>query len=91
MLRRLLRPNTHALQAVRRLATEREAQLEQRLRSALQATKVVVKDVSGGCGAMFQLEVESPLFKGVPLVKQHRMVKEVSAGRTHGALLRMAC
>jgi stress-induced morphogen len=88
MLRSLLRPNTHALQAVRRLATEREAQLEQRLRSALQATKVVVKDVSGGCGAMFQLEVESPLFKGVPLVKQHRMVKEVRAGCA--AWLRMA-
>ena len=77
MLARILRPTTRALHPLRRLSTSKEQLLEQQLRTALQATHVVVKDISGGCGAMFHLEVESPLFKGVPLIKQHRMVKEV--------------
>lgn len=32
---------------------------------------------AGGCGAMYNMEVESPLFKGKSLVAQHRMVNEV--------------
>lgn len=35
--------------------------------------------VPGGCGAMYNMEVESPLFKGKTLVAQHRMVNEVGA------------
>lgn len=31
----------------------------------------------GGCGAMYNMEVESELFKGKTLVAQHRMVNQV--------------
>lgn len=42
----------------------------------MKASKAEVEDISGGCGSMYRIEVESPLFKGKPLVAQHRMVKE---------------
>lgn len=33
---------------------------------------------AGGCGSMFDVTVISPEFKGMSIVKQHRMVTEVS-------------
>lgn len=45
-------------------------------RSKVEASKAVVHDISGGCGSMFKIEVESPLFRGKGLVAQHRMVKD---------------
>ena len=51
--------------------------MESTLLDALKATDVKVEDISGGCGSMYRVEVESPMFAGVPLVKQHRMVNEV--------------
>jgi len=33
-----------------------------------------VNDVSGGCGSMFNLEVEAEQFRGLSLVKQHKLV-----------------
>lgn len=41
-----------------------------------QATSVSVVDISGGCGAMYEIFVESNEFKGMPRVKQHQMVTE---------------
>jgi len=35
----------------------------------------------GGCGAMYNMEVESELFKGKTLVAQHRMVNQVRLKR----------
>jgi stress-induced morphogen len=57
----------------------REAKMKQLLLDQLKATFVRIEDVSGGCGAMYQMEVESPLFQGKSLVTQHRMVNQVSA------------
>ncbi|XP_037913846.1 bolA-like protein 3 [Hermetia illucens] len=54
-----------------------ESDLIDTLRSKFpQAAVISVEDVSGGCGAMFQISVESEEFKGVPIVKQHRMITE---------------
>jgi stress-induced morphogen len=36
-----------------------------------------VKDISGGCGSMYALDVTSDKFKGLKVVKQHRMINEV--------------
>jgi len=55
----------------------KEAIMQDQLRSALEATEVEVVDISGGCGSMYKVEIESPKFAGVPLVKQHRMVTEI--------------
>uniref|UniRef100_A0A0B6Y4I8 BolA-like protein 3 n=2 Tax=Arion vulgaris TaxID=1028688 RepID=A0A0B6Y4I8_9EUPU len=57
---------------------------EQRIIAKLQeafpdATHIQVADISGGCGAMYQICVESPSFLGLKTVQQHRMVNEVLA------------
>lgn len=36
-----------------------------------------VRDILGGCGSMFAITVESSQFKGIPMIKQHRLVNEV--------------
>ena len=41
------------------------------------ATDIVVVDVSGGCGAMYEVHVEAPQFKGLRTVGQHKLVTEV--------------
>ncbi|XP_059152309.1 bolA-like protein 3 [Physella acuta] len=43
------------------------------------ATEIQVADVSGGCGAMYQISIESPQFKGLPTIKQHRLVNQALA------------
>ena len=40
------------------------------------ATDIAVVDISGGCGSMYEVFVESPAFKGIRIVKQHQMVNE---------------
>lgn len=35
-------------------------------------------DFIGGCGAMYEISVISDQFKGMSIVKQHRLVNEVS-------------
>lgn len=56
--------------------TEAEARMTATLRAALEAAAVEVHDVSGGCGASYSVMVESERFKGLTLIKQHRLVKE---------------
>lgn len=53
--------------------------------------KLDVRDVSGGCGSMFAILVESEKFKGIPMIKQHRLVNEVlkdEIAKWHGLQLR---
>ena len=61
-------------------APERElTAAETRIRTVLEAqfqpTKLIVEDQSGGCGAKYAVLVVSEAFRGVPLVKQHRMAR----------------
>ncbi|KAG2732419.1 hypothetical protein G9P44_004836 [Scheffersomyces stipitis] len=46
------------------------------LKSEFEPKSLSVKDVSGGCGSMFAIVVESERFKGIPMIKQHRLVNE---------------
>lgn len=41
------------------------------------ARLIEVTDVSGGCGAMFEVNVVSQEFQGLNTVKQHRLINEV--------------
>ncbi|XP_012260993.1 bolA-like protein 3 [Athalia rosae] len=55
---------------------------EQRMISILRdrfpkAKLIEVTDVSGGCGAMFEVNVVAPEFKGLNTVKQHRLINEI--------------
>eukprot|EP00611_Tribonema_gayanum_P031742 TRINITY_DN9246_c0_g3_i4.p1 TRINITY_DN9246_c0_g3~~TRINITY_DN9246_c0_g3_i4.p1 ORF type:complete len:136 (-),score=34.95 TRINITY_DN9246_c0_g3_i4:125-472(-) len=56
-------------------AGSQEKAMETLLGKELKATKVTVEDISGGCGSMYSIAIESPLFKGLSLVKQHQLVK----------------
>ncbi len=40
------------------------------------ATDIAVVDVSGGCGAMYEVYLEAEEFRGSRLVKQHQMVTQ---------------
>lgn len=57
-------------------------QAEQKMTTILRnrfpkAKLIEVTDVSGGCGAMFEINVVAPEFKGLNAVKQHRIINEV--------------
>lgn len=41
-----------------------------------QAKHVSVVDISGGCGAMYEIVVESNEFKGLSRVKQHQLITD---------------
>jgi len=40
-------------------------------------SELLVQDVSGGCGTFYAITIASQAFKGLPIVKQHRLVTEV--------------
>ncbi|XP_068630800.1 bolA-like protein 3 [Battus philenor] len=55
----------------------KEQQLTEVLKRALPGiTYVSVEDISGGCGAMFEISVEAKEFAGLSRVKQHRLVTD---------------
>lgn len=61
------------------------------LQDKFQPKNLQVKDVSGGCGSMFAILVESEKFKGIPMIKQHRLVNEVlkdEISKWHGIQLK---
>ncbi|XP_037027865.1 bolA-like protein 3 [Bradysia coprophila] len=54
-----------------------EKELEEALKSKfVQAKNIQVSDVSGGCGAMYEIVVESSEFEGISRVKQHQMITD---------------
>lgn len=54
-----------------------ERGLFEKLNDALQPAKLQVRDVSGGCGSMYAIEVASSKFAGLSVIKQQRMVNEI--------------
>ncbi|XP_076046270.1 bolA-like protein 3 [Oratosquilla oratoria] len=58
-------------------AVSGEARLAQLLRERFpEATAIEIQDISGGCGAMYEVWVEAPDFKGLKRIKQHQMITE---------------
>ncbi|KAK3887396.1 hypothetical protein Pcinc_008513 [Petrolisthes cinctipes] len=54
-----------------------EVQLSSILRQSFpEASQVEVQDISGGCGAMYEIWVEDKTFKGLSKVKQHRLITQ---------------
>ena len=56
---------------------KREERMRSLLTEALTPAKLEIEDVSGGCGAMFVITVESEKFRDKKLLEQHRMVNGV--------------
>uniref|UniRef100_A0A7M4FF17 BolA-like protein 3 n=1 Tax=Crocodylus porosus TaxID=8502 RepID=A0A7M4FF17_CROPO len=57
--------------------TEGEAQVMRVLQEKFpQACAIKVVDISGGCGAMYEIHIESKEFKEKRTVQQHQMVNQ---------------
>ncbi|KAM0693399.1 hypothetical protein Q7P36_006654 [Cladosporium allicinum] len=56
---------------------QNELKIFNMLKEALNPVRLEVQDVSGGCGSMYALDIVSEQFKGLPIVKQHRLVNSV--------------
>mmetsp|Transcript_1076 Transcript_1076/g.2603 ORF Transcript_1076/g.2603 Transcript_1076/m.2603 type:complete len:119 (+) Transcript_1076:185-541(+) len=54
-----------------------EEEMTKILQSQLKPEEVSVKDVSGGCGSAYNIDVTSSLFEGKNKVQQARMVYEM--------------
>lgn len=58
--------------------TDIEKQVAEKIRAGLQnPTKVHVQDTSGGCGAMYRIEVVADDFKALSTLKQHQLVHKL--------------
>ncbi|EDL91139.1 similar to BolA domain-containing protein like (11.4 kD) (1P25) (predicted) [Rattus norvegicus] len=57
--------------------TEGELKVTQVLKEKFpRATAIQVTDISGGCGAMYEIKIESEEFKAKRMVQQHQMVNQ---------------
>ncbi|EGW29937.1 uncharacterized protein SPAPADRAFT_63561 [Spathaspora passalidarum NRRL Y-27907] len=77
-----LASRSSVLQTIRHYSTppdsmdEYESKIYGILEKEFTPSNLEVKDVSGGCGSMFAILIESQKFKGIPMIKQHRLVNE---------------
>ncbi|KAH3688597.1 hypothetical protein WICPIJ_000441 [Wickerhamomyces pijperi] len=75
---RFLNAQTTTRRSYTQILSDLERQIHTKLmRSHLQPTSLEVSDISGGCGSMFAINIVSPEFKGLGMVKQHKLVNEV--------------
>uniref|UniRef100_A0A8C9DXQ9 BolA-like protein 3 n=1 Tax=Phocoena sinus TaxID=42100 RepID=A0A8C9DXQ9_PHOSS len=84
-------PLLHCAQRMFASQTEGELKVTQILKEKFpQATAIKVTDISGGCGAMYEIQIELEELKEKRTVQQHQMVnqalKEEIKGM-HGAFL----
>lgn len=84
----LRRDSVLALNCVQRFLssqTNGELRIAQILKESFpQATSVRVQDISGGCGAMYEVHIESNEFKGKRTVQQHQLVNQALKDEIQG-------
>jgi len=56
---------------------DKEKAIFQKLSEAFKPLALEVQDVSGGCGSMYAVAITSERFKGLSVIKQHRLVNEI--------------
>ncbi|XP_059393700.1 bolA-like protein 3 [Carassius carassius] len=57
--------------------TDGETRITQVLKEKFpQASSLKVVDISGGCGAMYEIHIESDEFRGKRIVQQHQLVNQ---------------
>ncbi|KAH7408515.1 bola protein [Phaeosphaeria sp. MPI-PUGE-AT-0046c] len=70
---------------------EAELHIFNKITGELDPVKLEVQDISGGCGSMYAIEIESPKFAGLTVIKQHKLVNQVlkeEIAKWHGVQLR---
>ncbi|OMJ27931.1 BolA-like protein 3 [Smittium culicis] len=58
-------------------STEGEKVIFGKLKESLEPTSLKVTDISGGCGSMYMIEIQSNLFRDLKKIKQHMMINKV--------------
>lgn len=53
--------------------TPEEKLIYNKLTQNLQPKQLQVNDISGGCGSMFAIDITSEKFKGLSIIKQHKL------------------
>ncbi|KDR83444.1 hypothetical protein GALMADRAFT_235591 [Galerina marginata CBS 339.88] len=56
--------------------SEGEQIIHDKLAAKFSPSQLLVQDVSGGCGTFYAITISSNAFKGLPIVKQHKLVTE---------------
>ncbi|KAL0580786.1 hypothetical protein V5O48_001251 [Marasmius crinis-equi] len=56
--------------------SEGEQHIHAKLTEKFSPSQLQVQDVSGGCGSFYAITIASEAFKGLTMVKQHRLVTE---------------
>ncbi|KAI0829386.1 bola-like protein [Trametes gibbosa] len=59
-----------------KFSTDGERVIHEKLTEKFKPSELHVEDVSGGCGTFYQIIIASDEFKGLPLVKQQRLVNQ---------------
>ncbi|KAL5248930.1 hypothetical protein ACHWQZ_G017955 [Mnemiopsis leidyi] len=80
MLRLLLRQRYQTTQLCRHFSAPpppNEASIKKKLEESLKVENISVQDISGGCGAMFQIYVQSEDFNGLRTLQQHKLIKNI--------------
>ncbi|KAH9967745.1 bola protein [Lactifluus volemus] len=54
-----------------------EQAIYDKLSERFQPSQLLVQDVSGGCGTFYAITITSAAFKGITVIKQHRLVNNV--------------
>lgn len=70
---------------------EAELHIFNKIKGELEPVKLEVQDISGGCGSMYAIEIESTKFEGLTMIKQHKLVNQVlkeEIAQWHGVQLR---
>lgn len=70
---------------------EAESWIWDKLAAEFDPVEMSVRDVSGGCGSMYAIDITSAKFKGAGMLKQQRMVNAVLGDKVkewHGLQLR---
>ncbi|KAF2100477.1 bola-like protein, partial [Rhizodiscina lignyota] len=71
--------------------SEGERDIFDKIKAGLSPETLEVQDISGGCGSMYAIDIASPRFHGLSVIKQHRLVNEVlgeDIKKWHGVQLR---
>mmetsp|Transcript_26623 Transcript_26623/g.86185 ORF Transcript_26623/g.86185 Transcript_26623/m.86185 type:complete len:112 (-) Transcript_26623:70-405(-) len=89
-LLRLAAPRWRRVRWLSSEVTEASQAMRAKVAAALEATSAEVNDVSGGCGSFYKIDVESPKFRGLTIVKQHRLVTDAlkdEIAQAHGVTI----
>jgi len=54
-----------------------ELDIFKKLNKELDPVDLEVRDISGGCGSMYLINIISEKFNNKPMIKQHRLVNEI--------------